>query len=67
MSPPTKFVTEAEVRVLINDMLKPFHEQNLVKFDAINASMGEIRGAIKTAGWIIGIGLAIAGILVKLK
>ena len=66
-----EWLTEAEIKNLIAEEMKPFHQQNLTKFDSIftmlnsmNIALSGINASVKTAAWIIGTILCIIGILV---
>ena len=64
MSPNRDCLTEAEVKVLIANELKPYHEQNTRKFDDLYAALNRLTGSIRTSAWILGFILSLAGILI---
>lgn len=72
MSPP-KYVTESEVKILIAQELKPYHEQNIQKFDKLFSALSEMSGsyatakvAFKVAAWIIGASTLIGTLIVAI-
>ena len=66
MSPNRDCLTEAEVKVLIANELKPYHEQNTRKFEDLFAALNRLTGSIKTSAWILGFILSMAGLFIAL-
>ena len=63
---PPKYLTEAEVKVLISEELKPYHRQNLDRFDTLFAAMNELNGSVGTAKWILGFLIVVMGVVVAI-
>lgn len=71
LTPVREWLTRAEVEILIADKIKPYHEQNTVKFERLFSALDELNGSIKTAigsskiaAWGIGLLVVIVGIIV---
>jgi hypothetical protein len=62
----TRQWTEEEIKYLITQELKPFHDQNLQKFDSLFAELYKLTGSIRTGVWIIGLLIALVGLFLKI-
>lgn len=64
---PVRYVTEAEVEVMITRALIPFHRENSEKFERLFAAMNQLTGSVKTGVWIIGLMLTVVAIVLGVK
>jgi phage-related minor tail protein len=65
--PRREWLTEAEIKILVTQELKPFHDANLIKFDKLFAALNSLTGSIKTAIWIVGTLIAVVGMIIAVK
>lgn len=62
-----RYVTEAEVQVMITRALEPFSKETREKLELLFGAMNQLAGSVRTAAWIIGVMLAVVGIVLGIK